>query len=213
MNFGAFPITYSLIAINLIITFLGFNNPDIINKTILWPYGMKRKNEWYRFITSGFIHADIMHLAFNMFTLYFFGRAVEAYFTTYNLGGTISYLALYFLGMIVASLPSYLKNKDDYNYRSLGASGAVSAVVFACILFNPWGTIIIYIIPMPFIVYAVLYVAYCVYMSKRGGDYINHDAHLWGSLFGLLFTLALITALSSHLLEMVWHELSHPHFN
>jgi membrane associated rhomboid family serine protease len=213
MNFGEFPITYTLIAINLLISFLGFNNADIINKTILWPYGINRKKEWYRFISSGFIHADIMHLAFNMFTLYFFGRAVENYFNSYNLGGNISYLALYFLGMIVASLPSYVKNKDEYNYRSLGASGAVSAVVFACILFNPWGTIIIYVIPMPFIIYAVLYVVYCVYMSKRGGDYINHDAHLWGSLFGLLFTLALITAVSSNLLNMVWYELSHPHFN
>jgi membrane associated rhomboid family serine protease len=213
MDFSDFPITYTLMAINLIVSFIGFSNIDLINKTILWPYQMQKEKQWYRFITSGFIHADWMHLAFNMFTLYFFGRAVEAYFNAFDLGGNLSYLLLYFLGMVVASLPSFIKNKENYDYRSLGASGAVSAVVFACILFNPWGTIIIYVIPMPFIVYAVLYLVYCVYMSKRGGDYINHDAHLWGSLFGLLFTLALITAISSNLLNMVWYELSHPHFD
>ncbi len=213
MNFSEFPVTYSLMAANIILSFIGFSNAGLIDKSILWPYRMGRENQWYRFLSSGFIHADAMHLIFNMFTFYFFGRAVESYFTAYDLGGNISYLLLYFLGMIAADIPSYIKNKDNYNYRALGASGAVSAVVFACILFQPWGTILIYVIPLPFIVYAVLYLVYCVYMSKKGAGNINHDAHLWGSLFGLVFTLVLMAVISPQLFQSVWYELTHPHFN
>jgi membrane associated rhomboid family serine protease len=213
MNFSDYPVTYTLMAINIVASFIGFSNANLIDKTILWPYRITRENQWYRFITSGFIHADTMHLIFNMFTFYFFGRAVEAYFTDYGLGGNIAYLLLYFLGMIAADIPSFLKNKNEYNYRALGASGAVSAVVFACILFNPWGTIIIYVIPMPFIVYAVLYLVYCVYMSKKGQGNINHDAHLWGSVFGFVFTLILMGVMEPALFSSVWYELTHPHFN
>jgi len=212
MNFSEYPLTYSLIALNVIISLIGFSNADLVNKTIFWPYRMQRENQHYRFITSGFLHADFMHLFFNMFTLYFFGRSVEAYFYSYGLGGNISYLLLYFLGMIVASIPSFIKHKDDYHYRALGASGAVSAMVFACIIFQPWGMIYIYGIPMPFVVYAILYVVYCVYMAKRNADNINHDAHLWGSLFGLVFTIALVAVLQPGLLPGIIEELTHPHF-
>lgn len=208
-----YPVTLILIVINVAVSFYGFSNPDFVNKTIFWPYGQARQNQQYRFITSGFLHADFMHLLFNMFTLYFFGQAIEMYFKGYGLGGTAAYLALYFLGLIVASIPSYMKHKDDPHYRALGASGAVSAVVFACVLFNPWGIIGVMFIPMPFIVFAVLYVWYCVYMSKRGGDNINHDAHLWGSLFGLAFTIALIAAFHPELFPAIYQELIHPHFD
>lgn len=212
MNFFEYPITYSLIAVNVIFSLIGFSNAVFIDKTIMWPYRIRRNNEHYRFISSGFIHADFLHLAFNMFTFYFFGRAVEQYFSEYGLGGSASYLALYVLGLVVADVPSYLKHKDDYNYKALGASGAVSAVVFACILFNPWGTIYLYAIPMPFIVYAVLYLVYCIYMSKRNIGNVNHDAHLWGSLFGLLFTFILISIISPQILPSILDELMHPHF-
>lgn len=212
MNFSSAPITFILIAINVVISFIGFSNENLINRFILWPYQMKRSNQFYRFITSGFIHADWMHLIFNMFSFYFFGSAIEVYFSQYGLGGNLSYLVLYFLSLIVSDLPSYFKNQDDYNYRALGASGAVSAVIFACILFQPWGTILIYFIPMPFIVYAFAYVGYCVYMSKRNLGHVNHDAHLWGSLFGLVFTIALIAVLEPQLFKPILEELSHPHF-
>ena len=208
-----YPVTLILIAINVVVSLIGFSNPDFVNKYIFWPYRQARENQQYRFITSGFLHADFMHLLFNMFTLYFLGSAIEMYFAGYGLGGTAAYLLLYFIGLIVASIPTYLKHKDNYHYRALGASGAVSAVVFACLLFNPWGTIYIFFIPMPFIVFAVLYIWYCVYMSKQGGDNINHDAHLWGSLFGLAFTIALIAALRPDLFPAIFQELSHPRFN
>ncbi len=212
MNFAEFPITYSLIALNVVFSLIGFSNAALVDKTIFWPYRMGRENQYYRFITSGFLHADFMHLFFNMFTLYFFGRAVETYFSSYGLGGNISYLLLYFVGMLIASVPSFLKHKDDYHYKALGASGAVSAMVFACIVFNPWGMIYIYGIPMPFIVYAILYVVYCVYMAKKNADNVNHDAHLWGSLFGLIFTIILVAVLQPSMLPAIIQELIHPHF-
>lgn len=212
MNFSEYPVTYALIAANVIISLIGFSNAVLVDKAIFWPYRMEREKQYYRYISSGFLHADFIHLFFNMFTLYFFGRAVESYFYNYALGGNVSYLILYFAGMAVASVPSFIKNKDNYNYRALGASGAVSAVVFACILFNPWGMIYIYGIPMPFILYAVLYVVYCVYMSKRSADNINHDAHLWGSVFGLALTLLLVGVLQPSLFSAMLNELIHPHF-
>lgn len=213
MDFSNAPVTFSLIAVNVIISLIGFSNADFVDKTIMWPYKIKREKQYYRFITSGFIHADFFHLLFNMFSFYFFGTAIEHYFFQYGLGGNVSYLLLYFLGVIIADIPSYLKNQDNYNYKALGASGAVSAVIFACILFNPWGTILIYFIPMPFIVFAFLYLGYCIYMSKRNIGYVNHDAHLWGSLFGLIFTAILIASLNPEMFPKIIEELSHPHFD
>jgi len=212
MDFSSAPITFSLIAINVIISLIGFSNADFLDKTIMWPYMVKREKQYFRFITSGFIHADFIHLLFNMVSFYFFGTAIEYYFAEYGLGGNISYLLLYFIGLIASDIPSYIKHQDDYNYKALGASGAVSAVIFACVLFQPWGMIRIYFIPMPFIVFAFVYLGYCIYMSKKNVGHINHDAHLWGSLFGLVFTVALIAFMSPQLLPAIIEELSHPHF-
>ena len=212
MDFTSAPITFSLIALNVIVSLIGFSNAEFLDKTMLWPYKIKRQKQYYRFITSGFIHADFIHLLFNMFSFYFFGSAIEYYFADYGLGGNVAYLLLYFLALVIADIPSYLKHQDDYNYRALGASGAVSAIIFACILFQPWGTILIYFIPMPFIVFAFLYLGYCIYMSKRNLGHVNHDAHLWGSVFGLAFTIVLIAALSPQLFPAIFQELSHPHF-
>lgn len=211
MDFTSSPITLALIVANVIFSFIGFSNADMVDKTIMWPYRVKRENQYLRFITSGFLHADTMHLFFNMFTLFFFGRALEHYFAYYGLGGSVSYIALYFLGLIVSDIPSFIKHKDNYNYRSLGASGAVSAVVFATIVFNPWGKIYLYgAIGISSAIYAVLYIVYCVYMSKRNADNVNHDAHLWGSVFGLAFTLVLIGAFQPDLFTAIIEELKNP---
>jgi len=211
MNFQDYPVTIGLIIANVIFSLIGFSNPGMVDKTIMWPYRVARENQYIRFITSGFLHADFMHLFFNMFTLFFFGRILEMYLTYRDLGGNISYLALYFLALIISDIPSYIKHKNDYNYRSLGASGAVAAVIFATIVFDPWNSIYIYAaIKISAAVYAVLYIIYCVYMGKKSGDNINHDAHLWGSLFGLAFILALIAALNPALFTDIVEQLKHP---
>ena len=210
-NIADYPVTIALIAINIIVSLIAMNNQDVLSKTIMWPYGVKRHNQFYRFITSGFIHADYMHLFFNMFTLFFFGQVVEISFSVYDIGGNIAYLALYFLGLIASDLPTYFKQRDNYNYHCLGASGAVSAVVFAAVVFDPWSSIYLYgALKISALLYAVLYIVYCVAMSKKGGDNVNHDAHLWGSLFGLGFTIALIAAMQPVLFEYILEQLKNP---
>jgi len=173
--------TVIIIIINCIVSYLALNNPTIMNRLILTPYWVERKNEYYRFITSGFIHADLKHLIFNMISLYFFGYVVEAWL------GTGLYVLLYISAIVVSDIPTYLKHKHNSNYASLGASGAVSAVIFASILLHPINLILIYFIPMPAIVFGVLYLAYSYYMDKQSRDNVNHSAHLYGAVFGLAF--------------------------
>lgn len=211
MNFSETPVTFLLMAANVIFSLVGFTNEVFLNKTIGWPYYTKRENQYYRFITSGFLHADWMHLFFNMFTLYFFGRNIEFIFASAGLGGNLAYLALYFLALIISDLPGYLKNQDNYNYKSLGASGAVSAIVFASIVFSPWSSLYLYgALKISATLFAVLYLVYCVYMGKKNNDNVNHDAHLWGSLFGLVFTIALIAFMQPALFDNIVEEFKHP---
>lgn len=211
MDFSNYPITIGLIAANVIYSLIGFSNAALVDKTIMWPYRVSREKQYFRFITSGFLHADFMHLFFNMFTLFFFGRNIEILFKIGGLGGQLAYLALYLLGLIVSDIPSYIKHRNNYNYRSLGASGAVSAVVFSFIVFSPWSSIYLYgALKISAAVYAILYIIYCVYMSKKDADHINHDAHLWGSVFGIVFTVILIAALQPSLFSIILDELKNP---
>jgi membrane associated rhomboid family serine protease len=211
MNFADYPITIILIAANVIISVIGFSNRPFTEKAIMWPYLVKRENQYYRMISSGFLHADWMHLFFNMFTLFFFGANLEQLLNVYDLGGNISYLALYFGALILSDVPSYLKHKDDYHYKSLGASGAVCAVVFAAIVFDPWSSIYLYgAIKISATLYAVLFIIYCVSMGRNSRDHVNHDAHLWGSVFGLIFTLILIAILQPVLFTGIVEQLKNP---
>lgn len=184
-----FDHTTLIIIITVIISLLAWQNKALFNRLIFYPPAV-REGQWDRFVTHGFIHADSMHLLFNMFTLYFFGRAIEGLYRQFLFG--YGFVIFYILAIIVAMIPSYIKNMKNANYLSLGASGGVSAVLFAFILLAPWEMIYLFaIIPIPAILFAVAYVAYSIYANKRGGSNINHMAHLWGGAFGVIATIAL----------------------
>lgn len=201
-------ITYILIGITAITSFTAFSNIELLNKMIFYPYEIKRKNEWWKFISHGFVHADMQHFIFNMLTLYFFGRQIEVTFQAL-FGNEWMYPLFYLSALFFASLPSYLKHKDNASYRSLGASGAISAVLFATIIFDPWQILYLnFFIPIPALLFAVGYVIYSSYMSKKGNDNIGHDAHLYGALYGIVFPIVFKPQLISYLIE----ELKHPRF-
>jgi membrane associated rhomboid family serine protease len=204
---GTTPIvTLLIIAITCVVSFAGFSNPGLINRLILWPPAITRQREYWRLATCGLIHADGQHLLFNMITLYFFGGLMERFYSAKV--GPIGYLLFYVGGLVVSSLPSWQRHKDDSSYRSLGASGAVSTVLFAFILLMPWATIYVFVIPIPAIIYAVLYLAYTIYMDRRSADRINHSAHLWGAVYGIVIT-ALI---EPRVLSSFLNQLTNPTF-
>lgn len=183
-------ITLVLIAITAIVSWMAFNNRKLADRLVLWPPAIDRHRQYDRLVTYGFVHADWAHLIFNMVTLYFFGRYIEMAMTQVT-GSWLTYPLFYLAALVVSILPSYLKNQKNPNYLSLGASGAVSAVLFAFILLKPWTLIFVMFIPVPAIIYAVFYVGYSLWMDHRGGDRINHSAHLAGAAFGVLFMVAM----------------------
>lgn len=183
-------ITIILIAITVLVSIMAINNSKTMSDLWLFPALMKNNPaQLYRLISSGFVHADYAHLAFNMLTFYFFGKALE------TIMSLPLFIVFYLSAIIVANIPSFLKEQNRPQYRSLGASGGVAAVLFAVIYLAPWGEIGILILPglrIPNIVFAILYLGYTIYMSKRDKQHINHDAHLWGALYGLVFMLVVI---------------------
>lgn len=181
-------ITILLVAVTCAVSFTCFSNRGLLERLLLWPPAVGR-GEYYRLVTNAFVHADGQHLLFNMITLFFFGRAIEGFFERYI--GVLGFLAFYLVASVISVLPSYLQHRNDSRYRSLGASGAVSAVLFAFILLAPWSTIYVFFFPVPAIVYAALFTAYGLYAGRMGHDHINHSAHLWGGGFGIVFTLAM----------------------
>lgn len=188
--------TIIIIAVTCVISYLAWQNRQIMERLIFWSPAIK-EGQVERFITHGFIHADGMHLLFNMFTFYFFGSIIEAFYRQYF--GGAGFILFYLGGIIVAMIPSYLKHKNDRNYMSLGASGAVSAVLFAYILFAPWELLYLFAaIPIPAIVFAVAYVWYSIHAGKQNKDNINHSAHLYGALYGVIVTLLLEPRLLTH---------------
>ena len=201
---NSITLTVGIIALTCLISFSAFSSEKIMNDLIMWPVQVKARNQWYRFVTSGFLHADWMHLIFNMFTLYIFGQQIVEPGCE-QLSGKWMYLVLYFGGMVIADIPSYLKHRNDYHYRSLGASGAVSAVVFAGILFYPTMKMGFFFIPpiIPAYIFGPLYLLYCVYAAKQSRDNVNHDAHLWGAFFGLAFPLALHPYLFQRMIGLI----------
>ncbi|MCL6247700.1 rhomboid family intramembrane serine protease [Acinetobacter sp. ANC 4945] len=192
--------TVTIILITVVISLIAFSNQKVMNRLLFWPPALSR-GEYDRFISHGFIHADGAHLLFNMITLFFFGSVIESFYRQYffDMGFVLFYLG----GLIAAIIPSYLKHKHDTHWASLGASGAVSAVLFAYILFEPWKLIFVFFIPVPAIIFAVLYVAYSIWSGKRGNSNINHSAHLWGAAYGVIMTIILEPKLIPHFLSQL----------
>ena len=184
-------VTYLIIAVASIVSFMCFGRQGLINRLSFNSYAVIKRKEWFRVITHGFVHADTIHLFVNMFTLWSFGTYVESMYTAFGLG-RFAFIGLYFGGMIFASLYDLIKYRDNIYYQSIGASGAVSAVLFSSILFDPWSKILLFaIIPVPGIIFGALYLLYCQYMAKQASDNINHNAHFYGALYGLLFPILL----------------------
>ena len=197
------PITLIIIAITSMVSFMAFKNTKLMNDLILWPPAITRQHEYHRLVTYGLVHADFTHLLFNMVTLFFFGRVMEGFFSERL--GVFGFALFYIGGLVVSILPTYLKNRNNPQYRSLGASGAVSAVLFAFILLAPWQMIIVLVVPLPAIVYAVAYTAYSIYMDRRGTGYVNHSAHLWGAAYGVLVTLLVDPRVLPYFLSVLTH--------
>ena len=183
-------ITLIIIIITVLVSIGGFSNHKIINDLIFYPPAITEQKQWYRFFTCGLIHPDIGHLAWNMISFYFFGDFVEAAFTTmFAEKGKVLYLVMYILALFVCLLPTFAKHKHDYDYRSLGASGAVSAVIFAGLLLEPRMKVGMFFIPpvIPGYVFGPLYLIVSSYLGKQSRDNVNHSAHIWGAIFGMLF--------------------------
>jgi membrane associated rhomboid family serine protease len=171
------------------------------------PYYVIDKKQWHRLFSSGLVHADWGHLLFNMLTLYFFGPVVERYFTLAfgSPPGWILYVVLYVTAIAVSTAGDLVKYRDNRGYNAVGASGAVSAILFASILFEPKMGIYIFMIPIPVpgYVFAPLYLVYCWYMAKRNMDNIGHTAHFWGAVYGLLFPLLCKPSIFNHFLTQL----------
>lgn len=186
--------TILLIGITAIVSFLSFNRRDIFDKLKFNAYYIHHRKEWYRVLSYGLIHADWMHLLVNMFVLYSFGDIVEQFFKAYfGFNGSIYFLLLYIGGIGFSTLFDFGKYKNDIYYNAVGASGAVSAMVFSSIILYPAGKIYLFFIPIgiPAPIFGILYLIYSAYMAKRGKDNIGHSAHFWGAIFGVIFTIAL----------------------
>ena len=200
-------ITLILIAATCLVSILCFTGTLDTNKLVFNAYSVWHRKEWHRMLTHGLVHGGWGHLFFNMLTLYFFGKVVEQYFAL-TFGGTLGcvlYIVLYVSAIAVSSVWDLVKFRNDWNYNAVGASGAVSAILFASILFEPKMGIYIYLIPIPVpgYIFAPLYLLYCWYMAKRNMDNIGHTAHFWGAVYGLVFPLLCKPVIFNHFLAQL----------
>lgn len=199
-------ITLIIIIVTGLVSIMAFSNDKLMRSWQFNPYTVHKAREWHRFFTHGLLHADYIHLAVNMFVLYMFGRVVEQQFAVLFGGmmGAVYFLLLYVGAIFSSVIPTFEKHKEDAWYNGVGASGGVSALLFAYVLFQPMSSICLYgVLCLPGIIWAVVYVFYSYYMGRRGNDNVNHDAHLFGALFGFGFTIILKPALFMHFINQI----------
>ncbi len=201
--------TLFFIGITVLISIMALNQHDVFSKLQLNPYQVYHRKEWYRLFSHGFVHVDWMHLFINMFVLYSFGQGIEGIFQDLEFSGLLRYhklwySAFYISAIIIASLLTVAKEKDNAFYNSVGASGAVSAVVFFFIFFAPYHKLLFFmVIPIPGILFGVAYLVYSQYMSRRSNDNINHDAHFVGAVYGFLFPLLISPKLLGNFIQEI----------
>ncbi len=199
-------LTLLIIAITVFISITSMENHTLKNKLMFNAYMIHNRKEWWRFFSSGLIHADWMHLGFNMFSFYMFGRQAEtAYGYIFGTQGFLFFLLLYIGGLVMSSLYSYEKHKQNIYYNALGASGAVSAVVFAYIIIAPTAGLYFFFIPVPIPAYlfGLIFLGVEYYLGKRGNSNIGHDAHFWGAVYGALLTIVLKPSLFMNFIDQI----------
>lgn len=187
-------ITITIIIITSIVSILGFKNRNIVYALSMNPYSVVKRKQWYRLFSCSLVHSDFTHLLVNMLTMWWFGGFVENQLAVSEDYGTInnaqlSYILLYVGGVIFSSIPDMTRERlNNPRYNSIGASGGVASIIFASVFFSPWSNIyLFYIIPISNIIFAVGYLAYSYYMGRRSLDNINHKAHFFGAIFGMLY--------------------------
>lgn len=185
------PVATFILAITVISSIYAFSNPNLLGKFMLHPYSVYRKRHLYTVLTSALIHRDWGHLLFNMLTFFFFGFPLERLLVSISSWGHLQFFFLYFLGIILSDLPTIFKQKDRGHYFSLGASGAICTVLFSFILFNPGMSIYLFFIPIPIpaVIFGPIYLIYCAWAAKSAQDHINHDAHFYGAITGVVLTI------------------------
>lgn len=199
-------ITNIIICITVFVSIISMGNHTLKNKLLFNPYMIHHRKEWYRFFSGAFIHADWMHLVFNMYSLYMFGGVVEReYAYLFEGKGVLFFILLYGLGILMSTFYSFEKHKNDIFYNALGASGAVSAVVFAYIILFPTQKLLFLFLPFPIPAYlfGAVFLGVEYYLGKRGNSNIGHDAHFWGAVHGVVFTIILKPNLIISFIEQI----------
>ena len=194
-------ITVIIIIVTTLVSISGFSSHKIIDDLIFYPPAVTHQKQWWRFFTCGLIHADIGHLILNMYALYIFGVSVERSFVEiFGQRGEVIYLLMYVSALVVCLLPTYRKHKNNYYYRSLGASGAVSAVIFCFILLDPLQKLGLIFVPImiPGFIFGTIYLIASSIFERRASDHINHSAHIWGALYGIVFLIVAANLLSTY---------------
>ncbi len=202
-------VTLILVIITCVISIACFNNKNLFDQLKHYPIAESRNGQYYRWLTSGFVHGDFMHLFINMFVLHEFGRSVENYLVHHfdKTGGSILYLATYLLIIIMGDVPTYYKHKDNAYFASVGASGGVSGIIFIFILLNPWNMLGLYmIIPVPAIIFGVLYLWYSTWASKNQNSNIDHEAHFYGAVAGILIAIVSRPMIIQEFIDKLIHQ-------
>jgi len=194
-------LTLIIVIATSLFSYLGFQRPELMSRYDFSPYRITHRNEYFRFFTHAFLHVDWLHLIINMLVFYSFGRYVESNFNQlaksgYINSGEFNFILLYVSSILISGISTFLKKRNDPYYVAVGASGAVSAILFTSIFFSPLEKVYLYgVLPLPGIVFGILYLAYSSYMSKKAKDNINHDAHFWGAVFGMIYPVIMEPAL------------------